>query len=126
MNANTEENLFPDQLIDWQSEANAIINDVGKHVKEIIVSNKLPSSRLEIFFNLTTLEDKKMCIRISSEGFQVVGNEYDNIQTLDSDLGTEELNTRIYETPYALLNDVSEKYIKSFGDELSSALQKFI
>lgn len=63
-----------------------------------------------------------MCIKISSEGFQVVSNKYD---TYNSESVFDE-NFEIYETPYALLNVISKKYTKSFGDELSKALEKLV
>lgn len=109
---------FPD-LIEWQSEAQAVINDVKSHVKHITVSDRLPSSRTHIFLNLTTLEGRRMCVQISSAGFQVVGNEYD-------ETGDQSSYEEIFETPYALLSVVSEGYAQSFGGELAKALQKLI
>ena len=110
---------FPDQIIEWQSEAEAVINDVKNHVAEIVVSTKLASSKTRIFLNLTTLEMKKMTVSISGAGFQIVGNAYDTIQ---EDLA----NSTIYDTPYAMLGDISPSYTQSFGTALTNALQKLI
>lgn len=116
---------FPD-LIEWQSEAQAIINDVKSHVKDIVVSEKLPSSRTHIFLNLTTLENRRMCVQISSAGFQVVGNEYDDCTSGARQIDQQTNHEEIYETPYALLSVVSEGYSQSFGGELAKALQKLL
>lgn len=115
---------FPD-LIEWQSEAQAIINDVKNHVKNIAVSDKLPSSRTHIFLNLTTLEGRRMCVQISSAGFQVVGSEYDD-NTVARQVDQHSSHEEIYETPYALLSVVSQGYTQSFGGELAKALQKLM
>lgn len=115
---------FPD-LIEWKSEAQAIINDVRSHVKDIAVSDKLPSSRTHIFLNVTTLEGRRMCVQISSAGFQIVGSEYDD-NTAAIEMDQHPIREEIYETPYALLSEVSDGYVQSFGGELANALQKLI
>ncbi|XP_037033262.1 GSK3-beta interaction protein [Bradysia coprophila] len=109
----------PEPLLEWQDEAAAIIKDVENHVKHIQISSKLQSSKTEIFLNLTTLEEATFCIRISTEGFQIVGQLYDTIGSNDNTAVT-------YETPYALLNSVSERYVQSFGNGLTAALEKLI
>lgn len=109
----------PDPILEWQDEAAAIIKDVEKHVKDIRISTALESSKTDIFLNVTTLEEDTYCIRISTEGFQIVGHLYD---TVESDEGT----YVTYETPYALLNDVSARYVQSFGNNLTAALEKLI
>ncbi|KAG4066188.1 hypothetical protein HA402_014488 [Bradysia odoriphaga] len=109
----------PEPLLEWQDEAAAIIKDVENHVKDIQISSKLQSSKSEIFLNVTTLEEATFCIRISTEGFQIVGQSYDTIGSNDNTAVT-------YETPYALLNSVSERYVQSFGNGLTAALEKLI
>lgn len=108
-----DDDNFPDPIIEWQSEAAAIIRDVQNHVREIVVSKRLPSERTQIFLNVTTLEAARLCVRISCEGFQVVGRQYDVNDSVEA---------AIYETPYALLNAVSGSYTQSFGDELTRKL----
>lgn len=107
---------FPD-LIKWEDEASAVINDVKNHVKEIEISKVLESDKTKIFLNVTTIEDRKICVRLSGAGFQVVGHCYDN--------ETDE-NAIPYETPYALLSAVSEGYTRSFGSNLTDALKKLL
>lgn len=106
------------ELLNWESEANAIIRDVKDHVAAIFISASVPSSRSRIFLNLTTLEQKRLCIRVSGEGFRVVGKDH------DQQLPEEELDTETFDTPYALLGQISNGYTNSFGNCLSDALQK--
>lgn len=108
-----------DEIInDWQGEAEAIINDVQSHVKEICISSKIPLTENDIHLNITTLEERKICVRLSSSGFEIVGETYDEI-------GEESVHhTEIYETPYALLQQISPLYIASFGNSLVNALNK--
>ncbi|XP_072932304.1 GSK3B-interacting protein-like [Epargyreus clarus] len=99
----------------WPVEAEAAINDIRKHVNAASVSPKLRSSNQRIYINLTTLENSEYCIEMSAAGFRVVGRKYD-----DTSLATiENMN---YETPYALLNSISQKYRESFGGELMNKL----
>lgn len=101
-------------VINWSDEAAAVINDVKGHVREISISTKIPATDLEIYLNCETLEFKRCTIRLSSDGFQIVGDSYDKI---------DDLRTFPYETPYALLNVLSPGYAISFGNELSKALE---
>lgn len=82
-----------DQLIQWEEEAQAIINDVKNHVRAISISETLPSNSREIFLNCETLEEDKYTIRISSNGFQAVGKDFDCVDELTQAVA--------YETPYA-------------------------
>lgn len=109
----------PEPILDWQDEAAAIIKDVEKHVKDIRISTALESSKTNIFINLTTLEQATYCIRISTEGFQIVGQSYDTVEKNEDTSVT-------YETPYALLNDISAGYVQSFGNNLTAALEKLM
>lgn len=106
-----------EQVLDketWPQEAEAAINDIRKHVKTANISPQLKSNQ-RIYINLTTLESTDYCIEMSASGFRVVGRKYD-----DTSLATiENMN---YETPYALLNSISQKYRESFGGELMNKL----
>uniref|UniRef100_A0A1E1WM32 GSKIP domain-containing protein n=1 Tax=Pectinophora gossypiella TaxID=13191 RepID=A0A1E1WM32_PECGO len=107
-----------DQVLDaetWPQEAEAAINDIRKHVKSASISPILKSSNQRIYINLMTLEEASYCVEMSAAGFRVVGRKYD-----DTSLSTiENMN---YETPYALLNSISQKYRESFGGELMNKL----
>lgn len=100
-------------VINWPEEATAVINDVKGHVRQIFISTILPSTELEIYLNCETLEANKCTIRLSRDGFQIVSNTFDKIA---------DLNGFAYETPYALLNELSPGYTNAFGNELSTAL----
>lgn len=99
----------------WPQEAAAAINDIRKHVKSASISSKLQSNNQRIYINMTTLEKTDFCIEMSATGFRVVGRKYDD----DSLATIENMN---YETPYALLNNISEAYRQSFGGELMTKL----
>ncbi|CAF4953873.1 unnamed protein product [Pieris macdunnoughi] len=107
-----------EQVLDqntWPKEAEAAINDIKKHVKTACISTALKNTNQCVYLNLTTLEDLNYCIEMSAAGFRVVGRKYD-----DTNLATiENMN---YETPYALLNSISQKYRESFGGELMNKL----
>lgn len=96
----------------WPAEAEAAIGDIRRHVRAASVSSRLRSHH-RIYINLTTLEDHTYCIEMSAAGFRVVGRKYDDVSL------TGHVN---YETPYALLNNISQKYKESFGDELMTKL----
>lgn len=101
--------------VTWPTEAEAAINDIKKHVASAQVSTRLRNTNQRIYINLTTLEKSEYCIEMSGAGFRVVGRHYD-----DTSLSTiENMN---YETPYALLNSISQKYRESFGGELMNKL----
>lgn len=107
-----------DEILDeitWPQEAEAAINDIRKHVSNASVSPKLTNTNQRIYINLTTLENANYCIEMSAMGFRIVGRNYD-----DNSLSQQDND--IYETPYALLNDISQKYKESFGGELMSKL----
>lgn len=107
-----------DKVLDektWPQEAEAAINDIRKHVKVASISSQLHNNNQRIYINLTTLESTDYCVEMSANGFRVVGRKYDDT-TLSS---IENMN---YETPYALLNNISQKYRESFGGELMNKL----
>lgn len=99
----------------WPQEAESAINDIRKHVKNATISPKIKSNNQRIFINLTTLENKDYCIEMSSAGFRIVGKRHDDVSLSD-------VENMSYETPYALLNNISKKYRESFGGELMNKL----
>ncbi|KAG5670915.1 hypothetical protein PVAND_001144 [Polypedilum vanderplanki] len=105
-----------EDIIDWTQEANAVINDVKKHVKTIEISDKLISDGSNIFLNVTLLEGKTMTVLLDNNGFHIVSLEHNSID--------EETSETTYETIYALLQAHSEQFINSFGNALVSALEK--
>lgn len=99
----------------WPQEAEAAINDIRKHVKAVNISGKIKSTNRRVVINLTTLENKDYCIEMSAAGFKIIGKRHDNMSLANADHTS-------YETPYALLNSISQKYRESFGGELMNKL----
>lgn len=128
--------MSSNDLLDWEKEGKAVIDDVKSHVKTIEISklftgeswnylkniqNNLSeySSDIGIYINLKTLEDKEFCIYLNREGFKVVGYSFDCCDNED-----DQDNETIYETIYACIQNFSPGYTKSFGDELASKLKE--
>ncbi|XP_013116107.1 GSK3-beta interaction protein [Stomoxys calcitrans] len=108
-----------EEIINWEEEATAIINDVKTHVAEIDIAKKLPSNESHIYMNICTFEGASYCIHVSSIGFRIVSKIYDTI-----DEGKEEVSEddEVFETPYALLDKISPGYVESFGNQLCKQL----
>lgn len=99
----------------WRVEAQAVINDVKSHVRDIRVSERLTNTNKVIYLNLTTLEGLQFCVELSASGFTIVGNRHDDA----SNAGDER-----FETPYSLLEYVSPRYRQSFGYSLLNKLKE--
>ncbi|XP_065359640.1 GSK3-beta interaction protein [Calliphora vicina] len=108
-----------EQIINWVEEATAIIKDVRTHVAEIDISKKLPSNESHIYLNIRTFEGAAYCVHVSSLGFRIVSEFYDTIDTDKEELDEEE---EVFETPYALLDKISPRYVESFGNQLCKQL----
>lgn len=107
-----------DKVLDkeqWKLEAGHVIADVKQHVTDIAVSEKLQCSNQFIYLNLTTLEGLQFCVELSSAGFSVVGNRYDDAPATGN---------QHFETPYSLLDFISPQYRNSFGNSLLAKLKK--
>lgn len=96
----------------WEQEAEGVIKDIENQVKEIKIST-LPVTKHGIYLNVTTLEGQTFCFHLGSSGFEVVGHDYDKADESGNDA---------YETPYALLRSISEKFTPAFNDSLTSKL----
>lgn len=106
-----------DRVLDaeqWRQEAQAVIDDVRKHVRDLRVSERLTSTNQVIYLNLITLEGLRFCVELSAAGFAIVGNRHDDT----SNAGNER-----FETPYGLLDFVSPRYRDSFGNALLDKLK---
>ncbi|KAK2145202.1 hypothetical protein LSH36_696g01059 [Paralvinella palmiformis] len=110
MDAQSEENLL-------RIEAEDVMKDVRYAVKSAELSSRLPSSSLIVYINLTTKEDERYCVELSLQGFRVVGHHYDNTERSSSE-------SCYYETIYALLDNISPKYQRSFGEALMNKLSE--
>lgn len=99
----------------WRQEALAAIDDIRKHVKRAVISPLVLSNSQRVYINITTLENREYCIEMSAAGFRVVGRSH-------NDTCFSIIETVYYETPYSLLNTISEGYRQSFGGELMNKL----
>ncbi|OXU22828.1 hypothetical protein TSAR_013605 [Trichomalopsis sarcophagae] len=108
----------------WKQEAQAIIGDVRDHVRDIVVcdSPALRSNNRAIHLNLTTLEGLEFCVRLSPQGFSIVGNRHNCTDNAKND--SEDDDGEYYETIYSLLNVISPQYRNSFGNSLLDRLQR--
>lgn len=107
-----------DRVLDaeqWRLEAQAVINDVKKHVQDLRMSERLISTNQVVYLNLITLEGLRFCIELSAAGFAIVGNRHDD---------TSNAGNECFETPYGLLDFVSPQYKNSFGNALLDKLKK--
>jgi len=106
----------------WAQEAAAVIRDVQEHLKEARVSTVLESDESQIYLNLTTLEGKKVTVKLCARGFCVVSKEaHDTDSTAEAE---DDGATCHHETLYALLNTISPAYTNSFGEALSEKLSR--
>ncbi|KAG8181138.1 hypothetical protein JTE90_002498 [Oedothorax gibbosus] len=101
------------KIIDWREEAEAVIKDVGFALRKIEISSTMPQSQTEIYFNIETKERQKYCVKLSSYGFRVVSDNFDQAVDRYPD-------QTYYETPYALL----DKYSSQFRECFAAALEK--
>ncbi|XP_002061622.2 GSK3-beta interaction protein [Drosophila willistoni] len=144
-NKMSDAKLSPDeneeQPFNCIDEANAIINDVKSHVAEICISSKLASNASQIYLNIRTIESATCCVQVTSRGFKIVSSQYDTIDEdklikaalkqngnggaiLDHDRDVDDDDEEIFETPYALLDKISPRYVESFGNQLCQQLRQ--
>ncbi|XP_044019678.1 GSK3-beta interaction protein, partial [Aphidius gifuensis] len=108
-----------EQVLDaeqWKVEAQAIIEDVKHHLRDIQVSDKLKSTNTGIFLNLTTGEGSKYCVQVTKMGFKIVGMNYDSLEKINDNFN--------FETMSSLLDSMSPEYRQSFGNSLIDKLNK--
>lgn len=98
----------------WREEASAVFSDIQDLVKQVFISQSLPCNESGVYFNLETKEDKKLTVELSTAGFKICGNSFDNID--------ENEMSPYYETIYALLDNLSPLYRESFSQSLAAKL----
>jgi len=126
MATSNNEEIFLADSQGWKEEAQAVIKDVKEQVKDINISDKLQSDNSCIYLNITTVEDLKLTVQLSVQGFRVVSsNEHDQIIETEDDVEDDDNDeVTFYETPYSLLDSVSPGYREAFGNKLASQLRK--
>lgn len=97
------------------NEAVQAVNYIKFGVKEAFVSTKLPKSDTIAYINLNTLENEKYCVKLTFNGYQVVGNDYDTISEDDDMVKSETVD--------ALMNSISPLYVRKFNETLAERLE---
>ena len=100
--------------IKWLEEAEAALNDIKPFVHEVSISDHQPDVDSMAFLNLKTYENKTFCVKLCISGFGIVGSEY-NTENIDE--------VKWYETPYAMLSEISKSYIDRFKHSLFEKLK---
>lgn len=134
----TKSNNDEDMLC-WQTEAAAIIQDVKDHVSFIGISPHLSNEANRIYLNVRTLEGDTYCIAASNQGFCILSRTFDvtdgddsdewfeiNSTSSDETLDEEGRRCKYFETMYSLLDYISPMYVMSFGSNLCEKLQKLL
>ncbi|KAF0301495.1 GSK3-beta interaction protein [Amphibalanus amphitrite] len=111
----------------WRLEAEAVVADIAPHVA-FAAPSSLPGDSSGTYLNITTLEGRQMTVRVSAGGFSICGDGHDSCggtsegDTPLSSQGGGGADGKVYETPYALLNDVSPAYTAAFSRALVDRL----
>jgi len=112
-----EERFLPGNNSDpghgWREEALAVFADINGLVHLVSISDTLPCNESGIYFNLETKERSKFTVELSTAGFRICAHEFDSIQ---------DVNTKYFETIYALLDNISPLYRDSFSKSLAEKL----
>lgn len=118
--------------LDWKAEAQAVIDDMRQYVSSIDVSRELNSSDMRVYFDIKTLEAKRLLVSMDSNGFVIcdskmpkdngLGDKPDDEQiSHDKSIGNN--SGKIYETINALLDDNSGEYRKAFARTLLNKIE---
>ncbi len=99
-------------------EAEAAVKEVSFAVEHVSISEKLPCNSDIVYLNIRTKENKVFCVRLTIQGFAIVGEQFDMPSV------TESKPLKLYETIYQLLDDNSEQYRNSFGLALTEKLNQ--
>lgn len=93
--------------MEWQKEANAVIDDIKPFVRCIGVCQSKESSNMRIYLDVETFEEENLLIAMDSRGF-----------TICKDGRSEEGEDETYESINALLFNNSPKYRETFTQSL--------
>lgn len=93
--------------MDWLNEANAVIKDIKPFVSDIKIAEVPESCNMMIYFNIETLEKRKLLVSMSACGFCIINSD-----------GIEVISENIYETINSLLDANSCGYRRAFAKSL--------
>ena len=89
-------------------EANAATKELAFGVASITVSSKLPHTEHLSYLEIKTLENEELLVEVSPKGFRITNQD-----------GRDHT---YYDTPYALLSDISRGFRRKFSDNLAARL----
>lgn len=89
-------------------EANAATKELAFGVTSIIVPSNFPQTDNMSHLEIKTLENEELLVEVTCKGFRITNQE--------------ERDVKYYETPYALLSDISEGFRQKFSDSLTAKL----
>ncbi|KAH9500238.1 hypothetical protein Btru_077551 [Bulinus truncatus] len=95
-------------------EATEVVKEIAYAVKCVQVATALPSDKNLVYINITTKENRNMCVELSLQGFRVVGSHYNEVNPQNF--------SQYYETIYSLLDSQSSEYRSTFFETLSNKL----
>ena len=104
--------------LDFKREAEWTVKEIEDYVDTVELSKVLPQLNSCAYLNIRTKEKMEFCVRLSSDGYKVVGNKFNEIDISSSNL--------IFETVFSLMNHLSPNYQTNFSEKLSERLQKLI
>ena len=108
-----------DNVIDYREEAQLCLDETAYALQDGGISYSLPSDSPCAFLNLTTREGLTFCVCLSSNGFRVVGRDYDR-----NDIAEDE--AEVYESIYSLLTAISPSYQHTFSEAVTSKLNQLV
>ncbi len=100
--------------IKWDEEANGVINDIKPFLKDVHISKNQPAIERMVLLNLETYENEKFCVKLCESGFAVVSRNHDTCEATDVE--------KWFETPYAMLSQLSPSYPERFKQSLLDKL----
>ncbi|KAK0064581.1 GSK3B-interacting protein [Biomphalaria pfeifferi] len=95
-------------------EATEVVKEIAYAVKFVQISTALPSDKNLIYINITTKENRSICVELSLQGFRVVGSHFNEVNP--------QCFSQYYETIYSLLDSQSLEYRSTFFETLSKKL----
>ncbi|XP_021370873.1 GSK3-beta interaction protein-like [Mizuhopecten yessoensis] len=104
-----------DEKFTLRIEALEVAKEVAYAVDYVEIAKDLPNGDKVIHLNLRTQEEQEFSVELTDQGFRVVGNKFNMVD--------ENASSQYFETIYALLDNHSPKYRKSFGDALLRKLE---
>lgn len=90
-------------------EANAAAKEIAFAVASVIIPSNLPQTDMLSHLEIKTVENEQLLVEVSPKGFRIANREGD---------------CKYYDTPYALLSDISHGFRQKFSDKLISRLSE--